>query len=119
MLLTGDNGITSWEELLGRDDFIDSVRDVDILLASYHGKDSGFCQELFHYFSPKLTIISEGRHLDSAIDRYRQVSEGWIVHKREGGVEQRRCLTTRKDGAILVKLGVNPEGGPFIYVSID
>lgn len=119
VLLTGDNGITSWEELLGRDDFIDSVRDVDILLAPYHGKDWGFHHKLFRYFSPKLTIISEGRHLDKAIDRYRQVSEGWIVHKRGGGVDQRRCLSTREDGAILVKLGVNPEGGPFIYVFID
>ncbi len=122
VMLTGDNGTPSWEELLERNDFIDSIKDIDILLAPYHGKDCGFHPELFHYFRPKLTIISEGRHLehlDSAIDRYRQVSDGWVVHKRGGGVVQRSCLTTRKDGAIVVKLGVNPEGGPFIYVSID
>lgn len=55
VLLPGDNEIPSWRELLGRADFKDSIRDVDVLLAPHHGRDSGFCRELFQYFNPKLT----------------------------------------------------------------
>lgn len=33
VLLPGDNGVHSWRELLGRGDFKESIKDVDILLA--------------------------------------------------------------------------------------
>ena len=74
ILLPGDNESASWDELLGRPDFRASISDVDILIAPHHGRDSGFHKEFFDYFNPLLTIISDGRVVDtSATDRYGQV----------------------------------------------
>jgi beta-lactamase superfamily II metal-dependent hydrolase len=105
LLLPGDNEPPSWEELLARPDFVEAIRDTDILLAPHHGRDSGFCPALFDYIRPRLTVISDGRFGDtSATGRYAAVTQGWRVHhRRDDYSEQRKCLTTRRDGVIVVK----------------
>ena len=120
ILLPGDNESQSWDELLGRPDFKAKLSDVDILVAPHHGRDSGFHKELFDYFNPRLTIISDGRAVDtSATDRYDHVTRGWTVHSRSGPDQKRKCVTTRKNGTIDVEIGRNPDGKPFVSVTID
>ena len=120
ILLPGDNEAPSWEELLGRSNFRASISNVDILIAPHHGRDSGFHRELFNYFNPLLTIISDGRYVDtSATDRYGQVTKGWMVHSRSGPDQKRKCVTTRNDGTIDVSIGRNPNGRSFVSVTID
>ena len=120
ILLPGDNESASWDELLGRPDFRASISDVDILIAPHHGRDSGFHKELVEYFNPLLTIISDGRVVDtSATDRYGQVTQGWTVHRRNGPDRKRKCVTTRNDGTVDVAIGRNPNGKPFVSVTID
>jgi beta-lactamase superfamily II metal-dependent hydrolase len=119
ILMSGDNESPSWNELLDRASFRNAIDGTDILLASHHGRKSGFHSDLFDYITPRLTIISDGRFGDtSATDRYSSVSEGWTVHKRSGGKVERNCVTTRSDGVIVVKFGHNGEN-PFIHVKID
>ena len=120
ILLPGDNEAPSWDELLQRSDFRNSISNVDILVAPHHGRDSGFHHELFNHFNPLLTIISDGRYIDtSATDRYGQVTKGWAVHSRSGPDQKRKCVTTRNDGTIDVAIGRNPDGRPFVSVTID
>jgi competence protein ComEC len=121
IVLPGDNESPSWNELLDKRGFRKAIRDADILLAPHHGREDGFHSDLFDYFTPKLTIVSDGRFGDtSATDRYSDVSSGWTVHKRSGGEEERKCVTTRQDGVINVKFGyTNTEEKPFIEVTID
>jgi len=121
ILLTGDNEAPSWKELLEDPQFIEAIRDTDILLAPHHGRDSGFYSDLFKYFNPRLTIISDSDVCDtSATDRYRAVTKGWTIHHRKGGDETRYCVTTRNDGPIKVSLGIREDDKkPFISVSID
>ena len=120
VILPGDNEPPSWKELLERDDFKNAIKNADILLAPHHGRESGYYSELFKYFTPKLNIISDGRFCDtSAVERYSEISTGWIVHNRSGGKEERYCATTRKDGVIVTKLGYNPDGENFLKVTID
>ena len=120
ILLPGDNETPSWDELLRRSDFRTSISDVDILVAPHHGRDSGFHRELFNHFNPLLTIISDGRYVDtSATDRYGQVTKGWMVHSRSGPDQKRKCVTTRNDGTIDVAIGRNRDGRPFVSVTID
>jgi beta-lactamase superfamily II metal-dependent hydrolase len=120
VILPGDNEPPSWEELLEKEDFKNAIRNSDILLAPHHGRESGYFSKLFEHFKPKLTIISDGRFCDtSATNRYSRVSSGWTVHHRSGKEEERYCVTTRNDGVIVVKLGYNSTGRPFIEVTID
>ncbi len=121
VILTGDNEPCSSKELLERDSFKEAINNADILLAPHHGRESGFYSELFEHFKPRLTVISDGRFCDSsATSRYSEVSRGWTVHHREGGEDEKRyCVTTRKDGVIVAKLGYNSDKEPFIDIGID
>lgn len=121
MLIPGDNEPASWKELLDNTAFQNAIRNTDIFLAPHHGRDSGFCEELFEYIKPKLTIISDGRFCDtSAVDRYRRKTIGWVVHRRGNGEKvERKCLTTRNDGVIIVNFGINNDQRPFIEVTIN
>ncbi len=121
VILAGDNEPCSWKELLERDSFKEAINNADILLAPHHGRESGFYSELFEHFKPRLTVISDGRFCDSsATSRYSEVSRGWTIHHREGGEDEKRhCVTTRKDGVIVAKLGYNSDEKPFIDIRID
>lgn len=121
MIIPGDNGAESWKELLEMKDFKKEIEDVDIFVAPHHGRESGYYPELFKYFKPSLAIISDGGYRDtSATDRYSGVCKGWGVHHRgRQGNEERKCLTTRKDGVIVVKFGYNEGKRPFIFVEVD
>lgn len=120
MVLSGDNESPSWNELMDMNGFIESVENSDILLAPHHGRESGFDSDVMSIINPRLTIVSDGPYVDtSATDLYSQISRGWTVHKRSGGDENRYCVTTRKDGVIVVKFGYNRAKKPFIDVRID
>jgi competence protein ComEC len=119
MILPGDNEPESWVELLEQEAFCRAVKGADILLAPHHGRESGYCAELFDMFKPKLTVISDGPCESSVSSRYSAVSTGWKVHSRAGGpAEDRCCVTTRSDDVILVKFGYDDANNPFMYVSI-
>jgi beta-lactamase superfamily II metal-dependent hydrolase len=120
LLLPGDNEPPSWEELLGRRDFVEAIRGTDILLAPHRGRDSGFCPALFEHIRPHLTVISDGRFGDtSATGRYGRVTRGGqVYHRRRGTTEQRKCLTTRQDGVIGVTCYMRGST-PYLNVTID
>lgn len=120
ILIPGDNEAPSWRELLARSDFREAIRGTDILLAPHHGRKAGFSEDLFEHITPRLTIISDGPSgSTSATSSYAGKTRGWKVHKHSGGSEQRRCVTTRKDGVVVVNFGRDSGGTPFISVTID
>ena len=121
ILIPGDNESPSWEELLSRSDFREAIRGTDVLVAAHHGRESGFHRPLFDYFNPYITLISDGRVVGTSVTgKYDDVTIGWPVQKRGDGTEhQRKCLTTRNDGLIKVKVSPNPPGGCYLDVSID
>jgi len=121
VLLPGDNEPPSWHELLDMEDFVEAIKGMDVLVAPHHGRESGFRSDLFSYFKPKLTVISDGRFCDSsATSRYSQVTQGWTVHRRNGQDTQRKCVTTRADGVVKIDMGRNQESDrSFISVEID
>ena len=111
ILSPGDNESPSWEELLADAAFREAIKNTHVLVAPHHGRESGFHLDLFNYISPLLTIISDGRTVDtSATDRYSTRTEGWNVLRRNGGSEIRKCVTTRNDGTIEVIISSNQRG---------
>jgi hypothetical protein len=77
---------------------------------------------LFEYITPRLVIISDGPECETsatALYRHRD-SEGWLVYDRRGGRQTRWVLTTRQDGVIAVKFGINAGiGTNYLNVTAD
>lgn len=120
VLVPGDNEPASWNELKEIPGFVAATKDIDLLLAPHHGRKSGFDNETKKHFNPRFTIVSDGPYCDtSATSRYTEVSRGWEVQKRSGGSEDRYCLTTRNDGVVVGTFGTNPDGRPFLQVTVD
>jgi beta-lactamase superfamily II metal-dependent hydrolase len=119
-LIPGDNENPSWNELLDDDTFRAAIKNTSILLAPHHGRESGYSEALFEHISPYLTIISDGPETDtSARDRYSRKSKGWRVYSRNGESKERKCLTTRNDGVIIVESWLDYNGTTFLGVTID
>lgn len=120
ILSPGDNEPSSWEELLADAAFREAIKNTHVLVAPHHGRESGFHLDLFNYISPLLTIISDGRTVDtSATGRYSTRTEGRNVLRRNGGSEIRKCVTTRNDGTIEVIISSNQRGIGSLDVIVD
>ena len=120
ILIPGDNEPPSWDELLNRRDFVTAIADTNVLVAPHHGRESGFHAPLFDHFHPFITLISDGRTIDtSATARYTNVTQGWTVSRRNGARQNRKCVTTRNDGTIEVVADVNSAGQGTLDVKID
>ncbi len=121
ILIPGDNEPPSWQELLDREDFVQAISGAHVLVAPHHGRESGFYRPLFNHFHPYVTIISDGREVDtSATARYSNVTRKWPVRRRRDGSErQRTCVTTRADGHIEVLVTPNPPYLPTLEVTVD
>jgi competence protein ComEC len=114
----GDIEEKGWLELLKNNDFKEHLKKTTILLASHHGNDSGFCKDLFNYFTPKITIFSAGSFVDDiSRKKYEVNTKGMIVRKRSGSEEKRWVLTTRHDGHI--KMVISPTGDIEPKITID
>lgn len=102
ILMTGDNEEPSWASLLCDMKFKKAIKGTDIFVAPHHGRSSGFHEPLFELIRPKLTIISDGPCQDTSVtDQYSSVSSGMRVRTGSGSA-MRKCVTTRRDGNILV-----------------
>lgn len=123
MVIPGDNEAPSWKELLNDTNFVSAINGTDVLLAAHHGRDAGFCAELFEAMGkPRLVVISDGRFGDtSATDRYSKQVIGWTVYDPTGTASQRKCVTTRSDGHVTITFGwqnlANPSQGNFLNVT--
>ena len=118
ILIPGDNESASWEELLNRGDFVAAIAGTHVLVASHHGRESGFHSPLFDHFRPIITLISDGRIVDtSATSRYTDVTKGWSVRRRNETRQDRKCVTTRNDGTIEVTItSGNPIGSMDVLI---
>ena len=120
ILVPGDNEAPSWEELLGQQEFVNTIKGTHVLVAAHHGRESGFHRPLFDHFLPYITLVSDGRSVDtSATSRYTEVSRGWDVHRRGGGRQKRYCVTTRNDGWLDVEVMLIPGQVGSLNVTID
>ena len=64
---------------------MEAIRDTHVLVAPHHGRESGFHSPLFRVIRPLVTIISDGRFVDtSATSLYSERTKGWQVNRRNG-----------------------------------
>ncbi|MCV0367238.1 MAG: MBL fold metallo-hydrolase [Nitrosopumilus sp.] len=118
ILQGGDLEEKGWLELLKDKEFREHLKKTTILLASHHGNDSGYCKELFDYFTPKITIFSAGSYVDdNSRKKYEAHTKGITVRSLSRGNEDRWVLTTRKDGHI--KIVAYPDTSMEPKITID
>ena len=119
IVFLGDNESCSYNELLDLYEFKETIKNADILLASHHGRESGYHNDFVSLVNPRITVVSDGRFSDtSATNRYSAKSRGWTVYKKDGSFCKRYCLTTRQDGTIVATFGNNGEN-PFLNIKIN
>lgn len=104
IMFTGDMELAGWKLLLQRADFRGALNNVDIFVASHHGREDGYCEEMFQYFGPncpRFVVVS-----DKSIVHETQKTAAWYAGKAVGGVfngeTNRRFITTRSDGSLVV-----------------
>lgn len=108
-VVCGDNELESLEKLMGQHEFREAISGAYVLVAPHHGRKSSYYKEFVECVNPYLTIISDGKYTDSsAVKEYSEASQGWAVYDN-GYQEERKCLTTRRDGNIRVVFGCNTD----------
>lgn len=118
VVIPGDNEPASWKALLLQPEFIKAITGAHVFMASHHGRESGYCNEVFQKMSPRLCVISDGRVQDTdATGRYSYHAAGWKVHSKSKESKDRNCLTTRSDGHIEIQIGVDGNNSPFLSVT--
>ena len=107
ILFPGDLEVEGWEELLKFKNFQNDLSKVDIFVASHHGRENGYCPEVFDYCEPTMIIISDG----SIKHATQEKTTGWYEKKASGltskSGKNRSVLTTRKDGHITIDADSN------------
>lgn len=113
-LFPGDLEREGWLALLERPDFRARLGEVSILVASHHGRENGFCEEVFNYCWPHAVVISDKpivHETQRMTPDYRAVVRDQGVVVRTTG-KRRHVLTTRRDGWI--QFDVDENGNCFI-----
>ena len=102
MLFPGDLEKAGWLALLQRADFRAELSGTDVLMASHHGRQSGYCEDIFKYFAPACVVISDKPIMyatQQMVPDYRKVIRAQGVRVRTT-MKDRHVLTTRRDGWI-------------------
>ncbi|MGD8781337.1 MAG: hypothetical protein PVH88_20530 [Ignavibacteria bacterium] len=94
----GDLEKAGWEKLLEDTSFQNKLKDVDIFVASHHGRENGYNSKVFDYCNPWVVIISDKEIVhETQKNNYASHAKGILWN---GGPEKRYVLTTRSDGHI-------------------
>ena len=109
ILFPGDLEKAGWEAHLKNPAFVRELIGTTILVASHHGRDNGFHEEMFQFLKPQAVVISDKSIIHDTqemVPQYRRkvCGEG-IVLKNELG--RRQVLTTRCDGDIIFQVEKN------------
>jgi len=73
IILGGDAEEDTWNHIY--ENYYEEIKDVSILKASHHGRDSGYHQESIKTMNPEYTIVSVGKKPSTdASNKYRQYS---------------------------------------------
>jgi beta-lactamase superfamily II metal-dependent hydrolase len=102
MLFPGDLEKDGWRALLQRADFRSELAGIDVLMASHHGRESGYCEDIFKFFTPSCVVISDKPIMHATqqmVPDYRKVIRAQGVRVRTT-MKDRHVLTTRRDGWI-------------------
>lgn len=100
--LGGDLERDGWVALLEHPQVRALLKNVDVFVASHHGRENGYCPEVFDHCNPSLIVMSDGPVTYSTQEMastYARHATGSYFNNR-GTSQWRKVVTTRKDGTI-------------------
>ncbi len=106
-VLPGDLERAGWLALLTNSEVCQLLARVNVFVASHHGRESGYCQDVFDYCSPSLIVMSDGPvkyDTQKMASTYAQHATGGWWFNEGRGTKLRKVVTTRNDGPILWEL---------------
>jgi beta-lactamase superfamily II metal-dependent hydrolase len=97
-IIPGDLEIAGWEALLTDTSFVRELAEVDVFIASHHGRESGYCEAVFDHCSPDVVIFSD----DEIQYETQGMASTYGAHA--SGINfngaTRYVLSTRQDGSL-------------------
>ena len=108
--IPGDIENRSWELMLAKTDFQAWLRQTNILIASHHGRENGYHEDIFDYCKPCCIILSdksivhETQKNMTAMYSSHVIGNGVVYTPATGNTVLRKTLTTRNDGHILITI---------------
>lgn len=100
LILPSDLEADGWRALLKSETFRDRLRRVNIFVAAAHGREEGYCAEVFEYCRPELIIVSNEsnqRLSPKMFNQYQKHAKGC-----PNGVCDRKFLSTQDNGIITI-----------------
>lgn len=115
MVFPGDMENYGWTELLAQEKFRNAISDATILVAPHHGREAGWCEDIFEHFEPRLVVVSDGSMTDTSfVSSYYDKARGAKVRSRSTEeVRERYVVSTRDNGHLNIRISNSPEGWSF------
>lgn len=96
VLIPGDLERPGWLHHLRQQRFRDLLATVDVFVASHHGRENGYCKEVFDYCKPIVIAFSDS----SIVHGTQETANLYASHARgmQFNGETRYVISTRRDG---------------------
>ncbi len=100
IVFPGDLTAGAWQAFLKSESFCEKLKQVNIFVASHHGREDGYEPSVFKLCKPDIIIISDKEimHDTQEVD-YNQHASGITWNT----TDKRKVLTTRNDGTIKIQ----------------
>ncbi len=102
-IIPGDIEKKGWLALLEKRDFVNELASVNVFIASHHGRENGYCEDVFEICTPNVIIFSDS-NIKHATQEMAQT-----YAKHASGIpfngSTRYVLSTRNDGSLTWNFG--------------
>ncbi len=98
IVIPGDLEKRAWESLLEDPAFQYELKNVNIFIASHHGRENGYCRQVFDYCHPDIIVFSDSQIQYSTQEMtgvYASHASGMLIDGR-----LRKVVSTRSDSSI-------------------
>lgn len=117
--MPGDLTSPAWEKHLSNKMVQDKLKETQIFVASHHGREDGFNENVFRYCRPEVIILSDEdisyKTQEGQTQTYLGEVEGNGIVFNGNATNLRKTLTTRNDGHLWIRI---EENGTRTYKSI-
>ena len=118
-LFPGDLEYAGWAALLANPAFLSAIVGTNILVAAHHGRQKGWCAELFNFVSPQFVIISDGAAKDTsyASEYSKRALGAKVKSAATGEVKEKKVVSTRENGHIDINAWIEEQKHPLTGVN--